>query len=465
MALRIRQDAWQLTDDTLKWYGTAVERMQGLDPSDRRSWAYQSAMHGTYSDPALPLWNTCEHGTWYFVAWHRMYVYWFEEIVRSFVVEAGGPDTWALPYWNYTPAFGGNAVMPPDFRQTGSPLYVWERRVQPYNVNGGDPLPDVVTAIAKTLSTIPWSAPAGQPPTAGFFGQLTAPVHFNGGFGALEQQPHNAVHNALGGTYGWMADPNFAAQDPIFWLHHANIDRLWASWIALGGGRIDPPLSNWLTQTFAFFAPDGSQQSMACQQVEDTTALGYAYSDLVSLDHLRSVAPPTPAPEHVTGRAEIVGGSQQPVRLTGRRTAGWVSIDRKARESVLRTAGAEAPRKVFLSLDDIEARRNPGSVYAVYVNLPDDATEETAEDHLAGSLSFFGIEGSGRRADGSDHVHSYSAGYDITEIVQRLSATGDWDDESVRVTFHPAGVPLTEAEEDDPDLPVVTVGRISVHYL
>ena len=37
-----------------------------------------------------------------------------------------------------------------------------------------------------------------------------------------------------------MGDPLTAAQDPIFWLHHANIDRLWNHWLQQGGGRADP---------------------------------------------------------------------------------------------------------------------------------------------------------------------------------------------------------------------------------
>jgi tyrosinase len=37
---------------------------------------------------------------------------------------------------------------------------------------------------------------------------------------------HNAGHNWLGGHMGLTASPN----DPIFWLHHANVDRIWALW-------------------------------------------------------------------------------------------------------------------------------------------------------------------------------------------------------------------------------------------
>jgi len=34
----------------------------------------------------------------FFFSWHRMYLYWFERIVRRM----SGDDTWALPYWNWT---------------------------------------------------------------------------------------------------------------------------------------------------------------------------------------------------------------------------------------------------------------------------------------------------------------------------------------------------------------------------
>ncbi|RMZ83529.1 hypothetical protein DV737_g1601, partial [Chaetothyriales sp. CBS 132003] len=43
---------------------------------------------------------------------------------------------------------------------------------------------------------------------------------------------HNNIHNSVGG-YGHMADPTMAGFDPIFWLHHANVDRQLAMWQAL----------------------------------------------------------------------------------------------------------------------------------------------------------------------------------------------------------------------------------------
>src|SRR6267378_2401282 len=43
--------------------------------------------------------------------------------------------------------------------------------------------------------------------------------------GALEL-PHGWVHNAVGGTMGSSRSP----ADPLFWLHHAMVDRLWSIW-------------------------------------------------------------------------------------------------------------------------------------------------------------------------------------------------------------------------------------------
>ena len=43
--------------------------------------------------------------------------------------------------------------------------------------------------------------------------------------GMLEATPHNTVHNTIAGDMATMLSP----RDPIFFLHHANIDRIWAS--------------------------------------------------------------------------------------------------------------------------------------------------------------------------------------------------------------------------------------------
>jgi hypothetical protein len=57
-----------------------------------------------------------------------------------------------------------------------------------------------------------------------------------------------------------MSDANMAARDPIFWLHHANSDRLWKRWLDQGGGRSDPLDDDvWMDTPFHFFDETGQQ--------------------------------------------------------------------------------------------------------------------------------------------------------------------------------------------------------------
>jgi tyrosinase len=55
-------------------------------------------------------------------------------------------------------------------------------------------------------------------------------------FSTLEGLPHNSVHNCIGGLPPVSAGPwgnmtnNLSPVDPIFFLHHSNMDRLWDVW-------------------------------------------------------------------------------------------------------------------------------------------------------------------------------------------------------------------------------------------
>jgi hypothetical protein len=43
----------------------------------------------------------------------------------------------------------------------------------------------------------------------------------------IEEHPHNMAHYGIGGT---MFDPKTATNDPIFWIIHTNVDRIWYTW-------------------------------------------------------------------------------------------------------------------------------------------------------------------------------------------------------------------------------------------
>jgi tyrosinase len=257
-------------------YATAVAAMKARPDSDHTSWFYQAAMHGTHQQPLEQLWNGCKHFSWYFVAWHRMFVYAFEEIVRAAAVQAGGPADWALPYWNYELG-GEHASIPEAFREPttngiANPLYVQQRAP---GINEGARLEPAATtsrlALARPNFVGATEFGGGEaPPTPQFWQEP----------GELEETPHNAVHGQLGGRGGWMNDPDRAAQDPIFWLHHAQIDRLWARWNSQG--RANPTDPAWSGQSFEFFDVDGQLVSKSCADVLDTVAdLGYEYDQLM----------------------------------------------------------------------------------------------------------------------------------------------------------------------------------------
>ena len=82
------------SDPILLSYRKAIKAMQALPQSDPRSWIYQGAIHWTTLSPLLASWDNCEHGTEFFWSWHRMYLYWFERIVRKMCDD----PCWALPY-------------------------------------------------------------------------------------------------------------------------------------------------------------------------------------------------------------------------------------------------------------------------------------------------------------------------------------------------------------------------------
>src|SRR6185295_2526341 len=133
--VRMRRDVWKLAtwDPILFWYAKAVTAMKARPLTDPTSWRYQAAIHeyNRSHDPfaapgdSLPpaaerqkYWNQCQHNSWFFLSWHRMYLACFERIVADTIVALGGPPGWALPYWNYSDDSNSDARrLPRAFRE------------------------------------------------------------------------------------------------------------------------------------------------------------------------------------------------------------------------------------------------------------------------------------------------------------------------------------------------------------
>ena len=457
-------------DKTLSAYSNAVRAMQSRPASDPTSWAFQAALHGTRASKPLPGQNQCQHATWFFPCWHRMFLYCFERIVRAAVIEAGGPRDWALPYWNYELG-GAAAAIPKAFRsQTAggrhNPLYVSQRAP---GINSGHALPSAATTSKHAISRPAFvgAAEFGGGPTRVLF------QHFNGPTGQLESTPHNAVHGVVGGQTGWMNDPDQAAQDPIFWLHHSNIDRLWALWIR--DGHTNPSVPKWVSQPFSFFDEHGAKVSFTPAQVLDTVAdLSYTYDQFVN-------APPPPTPpdreaepiqspartsQSLSREPELVAGLTAPLELSGQPLRVQLKLNQRAATDALARLSTETPR-ILLEIQDIDAERHPGTVYGVYVNLPADAPPDQEPAHHVGNLSFFGVERA-RDPGGDQQPHGLSLTYDITQLADSERASGHWDDQAITVVFKPLGLIPPEGEEPagpgaEPE-PPATIGSVSIYY-
>ena len=344
----IRKDAWKMPkwDPILLWYAKGIGEMQRRQIAEPTSWRYQAAIHGYEpdSDPLkddvndiLPsqadqddFWNQCQHGSWFFLPWHRMYLGLFEQMVRAEIVHLGGPADWTLPYWNY------DDPKHPEFRALPAAF------LEP-NLPGGQRNPLFIIGASPILrGTLAMSGQqvAGDPEVSvkclkqpffdadpiggskGFGGGKTIAQHRGGSPGELEKTPHGDIHDAVD---GWMSTFETAALDPIFWLHHANIDRLWTVWKNRNPSNVDPPDANWLTKiSFRFNQPGGGIVTMTSSQVIDSKTSPFAYDYEDTTDPLA----PAPHPAHLESPVrrtstmerpipEMVGATEKPLTLTG----------------------------------------------------------------------------------------------------------------------------------------------------
>ena len=167
-----------------------------------------------------------------FMAWHRIYLQYFEEVARENLRLSGDPDadTWALPYWAYLN--DDQAVMPELLRDPKSSLYTPYRNP---DFNAGT---SILELSHPQLRAQPadWSDRALR--GLGETGYLATSF-------TIEQVPHNQFHllsGLNGGLFpinsdsfspegdGLMVPTSSAAFDPVFWIHHSFVDKIWSAY-------------------------------------------------------------------------------------------------------------------------------------------------------------------------------------------------------------------------------------------
>jgi tyrosinase len=373
-----------------------IAAMKAKPASDPTSWIYQANIHGTYTSPASPLWNTCEHGSFFFLSWHRMYLYYFERILRK----ASGDPNFALPYWNYTD-FVSQRAMPEPFRlpaNSTNPLYNINR-ADIYNQ--GAALPDTVVSYKTAFNTINFTSTISS---IGFGGALNLGSVNRG---QIERQPHDAVHVEIGGD---MSQVKRAALDPIFWLHHANIDRLWESWLKLGGGRTNPSDSTFLNTSFTFFNENGQQVSLTGSQILNTvTQLNYKYDQLSPVINAALLSQP-----NLEIQLKEVG--ETPITEV---------VTLAAPQSVLRANSIPAPTPTIVNIEGVQYDPKNIVPYDIYLNLPPGVKPSPDSPYYAGKLALFA------------YPQGATVSIDVTDAVTKLKTANLLKNEKLAVTLVP----------------------------
>jgi tyrosinase len=464
----------------LRNYALAMRALDALPMTEPQSWKFLGAMHGFDRDlwtragvidahtviPASLTDDTfgdqCQHSTWYFLPWHRGYLFAFEAIVAAKVKELTGED-WVLPYWNYLDETNPDRRKVPEaftaatlWDGTPNPLITYPRAN-----NALPPVPphrDInLGAMKENDFTV------GANGTLGLGGGTTGFAHFGDMAGEIESNPHNAVHGMVG---GFMGNPYLAGLDPLFWLHHCNIDRLWDAWMSTPGKNMTRE-SDWLDgpgpigRTFIMpgaTAGDAPFHYTARDTLRDGT-LHRRYDDLrkgtgvsgggVMVAHVNMGAPEQQ-------RVETLGANEDPVELGSAPAETHIALQAQATTVAVQMMGAStlgsATSRLYLALESIRGNA-PYATVDVYVNVPDDGTPEAHVDHVAGSLHLFGLD----RAsvpDGGHGGNGLGQTLDITDLADRLTKAGGFDPAHLKVTL----VPVEGSSDDAP----ITVEKVSV---
>lgn len=332
----------------------ALINLQHRDPNDPTSYFQIAGVHGKPYQPWDPhsddlqdpdLWKEgenrwggyCVHGDTLFPTWHRPYLAAFEQFLQAEAIKiaASYPENqrglyqqaatnFRLPYWDWATAATAQTGLPQIISQDNvtinapngttqirNPLASYEFQVIPGDFTGDfagykrtlrRPDQSGNSNMADSSEQIKSNASALQLGVRNIFDvnewldfsnhRTTTGTTSNGisSHTSIENL-HDSLHGLLGGA-GHMGNPDYAAFDPVFFLHHCNVDRLFAIWqatyptvfvqpFAEDGGTFtvrdgelqnqSSPLTPWRRSDTTYWSSDDCR---------DTKALNYSYPEL-----------------------------------------------------------------------------------------------------------------------------------------------------------------------------------------
>jgi tyrosinase len=357
VAARVRRNVKDLTGQERREFVEAVLALKSVpSPFDPELSYYDQfvAWHLSLYPCGMGRHGTMRaHGGPMFLPWHRLFVLRFEDALREVT---GKPIT--VPYWDWTDPTSTAAVFADDFMGgdgdpdegfavTTGPFRkgAWTLNVHPIGLEWSPsattyltrrfgtfpPVPrlpthdDVVFALDRpSYDVAPYDAGSDQQLSfrnalEGFW-RTVGSARLNTGSASMVCGPdgvmmvvsgeglHNAAHGWVGGLLeagtggprlGTMLLPT-STNDPVFFLHHANIDRLWAEWQdAHGINSYQPRGCGQELPEYGCLGNAGSDRmhppfDATPNDVADVRALGYLYD---------TMSPDAPIPTHAGAAA------------------------------------------------------------------------------------------------------------------------------------------------------------------
>lgn len=289
----------------------------------------------------------------------------------------------------------------------------------------------------------------------------------------LEGGPHGSAHLAVGLTSnqssGHMSN-GLSSLDPVFWLHHCNIDRIWAEWEAARNVSSDPGNS------YANHFIDENRKPV--QNANSTGAIqlsnfDYTYDTLQSsvvantahrlrleslvkpgespLARLKLTEPQTLAQGAATQELKVNAVTEIAVEIPNLLTALGETRIFRATEAFGLPRNAIEPSRLVAKIEGLVPPNDPAVSVGVFVNCPYLTPDTPSYDPTcAGVITFFGVH-----QQAGDVTRTYYV--DLSDALRTLGAEGRIASNKVSVQLLPVG--LVEGAPSDISLghPKVTI--------
>ncbi|POZ50424.1 tyrosinase family protein [Methylovulum psychrotolerans] len=387
------------------------------------------------------IWGTCQHGNLSFLPWHRLYLHFYERMLRK----QSGTDDFNLPYWDYYQETGEHDVgvaLPELVRgKSTGPLY------DEFRTPG---LNDYKTAIPANTASAE---------------QAFDFTDFTSFSNQLQNQPHGAMHCGTG--FGCRAPDMglvpLAGLDPVFYMHHANIDRFWQCWLnrQAGGQTIDLAWAkknlgmpdSWYDTKYQFVDENGQPVTVTIADVFTPGKIDTHYSQENNCQtSMPKATPPLTAAAKSAASFKLTAplASTEATVLTGK----VVKRGLKALGNInllaanAKTAGVKAGH-ALLVIENVNAKTLPGVTYEIYLSNKKSPDRKV---YIA-TFNYFGLFDSAHpHGDAAANIGTLK--YDVQSELEALGLTSAADLEVQFVPSEAATAPEQGAAGE------VTVGNI-----